>query len=483
MKPQRTTDITLGIDLGTSSVKVLALDAQGQTLGVGKADYQVSLPHQGWSECNPDAWWSGVVAAVKTVLLQIPSTRIYSIGLSGQMHGVVLVDTEYQPVRPAMLWSDTRAETELEEYRRLPTSMRQRLANPLVAGMAGPMLSWLARHEPASYQATRWAIQPKDWIRLRLTGLVAAEQSDASATLLYDLPADHWADDVVAILGLRSEILPDILLSTVLAGTLCVSAARELGLPVGLPIAAGAADTAAAALGTGLFTPDIIQLTVGTGAQLIKICEQPIPDPTLRTHLYRAADGAHWYSMAAVQNAGLALDWVCRMLNASWDELYGSVTRVSPGAEGLLFLPYVTRERPHHRDRGSQGAWSHLRIDHRREHLLHAALEGVAFGIREALDALPGAQLSTSLRLAGGGGQHPAWQQMLATILHRELIVVDTPDASARGAALLGGLASGIWPDMAAIAAISPELATTIPFDADQAVTYDALYAQYLREA
>jgi xylulokinase len=344
------------------------------------------------------------------------------------------------------------------------------------------MLSWLARHEPDAYQATRWAIQPKDWLRLRLTGLVAAEQSDASATLLYDLPADHWADDVVAALGLRPEILPDILSSTALAGTLCAAAARELGLPVGLPIAAGAADTAAAALGTGLFAPDIIQLTVGTGAQLVKICERPILDPTMRTHLYRAADGAHWYSMAAVQNAGLALDWVCRVLNASWDELYGSATHVSPGSDGLLFFPYVTRERPYHRDRGSQGAWLHLRIDHRREHLLHAALEGVAFGIREALEALPGAQLATSLRLAGGGGQHPAWRQMLATILHRELIMVDTPDASARGAALLGGLASGIWPDMTAVAAISPGLSTTIPFDAGQAVMYDALFARYLQQ-
>jgi xylulokinase len=483
MKSQRTEDVTLGIDLGTSSVKVLALDKSGQISATGKADYQVQSPQRGWSECDPEVWWSAVIVAVRMVLTQVPALRIQAIGLSGQMHGIVLVDAHHQPVRPAMLWPDTRAEAELEMYRQLPVSMLRSLANPLVPGMAGPMLCWLAQHESDAYLATRSVLQPKDWLRLRLTALIGAERSDASATLLYDILTDRWTDDVIAMLGLRSEFFPDILASTALAGTLCARAASELGLPVGLPIAAGASDTAAAALGTGLFDADSVQLTVGTGAQLIKICARPLSDPTFRTHLYRAADGAHWYTMAAVQNAGLALDWVCRILNASWDELYGSATRLSPGSDGLLFYPYLTRERSHHPNPGSQGAWLQLRIDHRREHLLHAALEGVAFGIREALEALPEVDPLIPLRLVGGGGQHPEWRQMLANILHHELHVVDTPDASARGAALLGGLASGIWSDMSAIAAISPRPATTIVFDGKQAAIYDLLYAQYLSQA
>lgn len=480
MKSQKTEDIALGIDLGTSSVKVLALDRLGNILGAGKADYQVNSPQRGWSECDPALWWSGMISAVKTVLTCVPATRVRAIGLSGQMHGVVLVNAKRQLIRPAMLWSDTRAEPELEMYRQLPASMLRRLANPLVPGMAGPMLCWLAQHEAENYQATCSVLQPKDWIRLRLTGQIGAERSDASATLLYDILADRWADDVIETLGLRPEIFPSILTSATLAGTLRASAAHELGLPVGLPVAAGASDTAAAALGTGLFDTSRVQLTLGTGAQLIQLCTQPIIDPTFRTHLYRAADEAHWYRMAAVQNAGLALDWVCRMLNASWDELYGSITRVAPGSGDLLFYPYITRERPHHPNPESQGAWLYMRLDHRREHLLHAALEGVAFGIREALDALPGAESIMSLRLVGGGSQHPDWQRMLATILHRELVIIDTSDASARGAALLGGLVGGIWPDMAAIATISSRSDTTIAFDTEQAANYDNLYAHYL---
>src|SRR5258708_2038253 len=419
VNPQRSVDAVLGIDLGTSSVKVLVLDTQGHTLSVNKADYQVIAPQPDWSEGDPDMWWSSTVSAVRAALSQVPQARITAIGLSGQMHGLVLIDAEGRPVRPALLWSDTRAEEELAAYRALSASALQRLANPLVPGMAGPMLRWLAQHETASYQAAWRAIQPKDWIRLCLVGSVAAERSDASATLLYDLVADRWADDVIDDLALRPALFPTILPSAAPAGTLTARAANALGLPVGLPVAAGAADTAAAALGTGLLTPGELQLTIGTGAQLIQICAQPVPDPTLRTHLYRAADGANWYSMAAVQNAGLAFTWVCRVLNANWNELYGSATSVPPGSNGLTFLPNLTRERPHHNNVQSRGAFLHMRLDHQREHLLHAALEGVAFGIREALEALPGTDQALTLRLAGDRGHHLAWRQMLANILHR----------------------------------------------------------------
>jgi xylulokinase len=247
-----------------------------------------------------------------------------------------------------------------------------------------------------------------------------------------------------------------------------------------LPIALGAADTAAAALGTGLLEPGTIQLTLGTGAQLIHIQTQPERDPTGRTHLYRAADGSHWYAMAAVQNAGLALDWVRRMLNASWDEVYASVTAVQAGSAELTFLPYLIRERAHHQHPTSSGAFIGMRIDHQREHLLHATLEGVALGIRVALDALPGGNEATVLRLAGGGSVHPAWRQMLANVLGRDLVTVDTPAASARGAALLGGIASGIWADAAATTSIAPRIHIAAIHDHEQTSIYNDVYARYL---
>jgi xylulokinase len=249
---------------------------------------------------------------------------------------------------------------------------------------------------------------------------------------------------------------------------------------MGLPVATGAADTAAAALGSGLLTPGPIQLTLGTGAQLIQLCSECMADPTGCTHLYRAADGAHWYAMAAVQNAGLALDWVRQMLGATWDDVYRSATTVSAGADGLFFLPYLTRERPHHPLAESSGAFLGLRIDHRREHLLHAALEGVAFGIRVAFEALPAASKATALRLAGGGSEHRAWCQMLADILNRELLTVDTPAASVRGAALLGGIASGIWADAWATASIAPRPSLVAAPSAEQGAVYNRVYTQYL---
>ena len=473
----------LGIDLGTSAVKAIVLDTEGHALSVSKVGYEVITPQPGWAEGDPNAWWNATVAAVQAATRKASAARISAIGLSGQMHGVVPTDKDGQPTRAALLWADTRAEEELKRYQALPPALLQRLANPLVPGMAGPLLCWLADHEPSAYQAMRWALQPKDWLRFCLTGSVAADPSDASATLLYDLSADHWADDVIATLGLRRELFPPLSPSGASAGTLAPDAAEVLGLAPGLPVATGAADTAAAVLGTGLLAPGPIQLTLGTGAQLVQLCPEPLADPTGRTHLYRAADGTNWYRMAAVQNAGLALDWVHHTMGASWDELYASAAAVPPGAGGLTFLPYLTRERAHHQNPHSTAAFMGMRIDHQREHLLHAALEGVVFGIRAALEALPGTSEPTPLRLAGGGSVHAAWRQMLADVLGRALITVETSDASARGAALLGGIASGIWADAAATASIAPAMHVVAIPDNKQASVYDDLYRRYQRQA
>ncbi|QBD76838.1 xylulokinase [Ktedonosporobacter rubrisoli] len=470
----------LGIDLGTSSVKVVVQDIQGHTLSVSKADYAVTAPQPGWSESNPAEWWSATIAAVQAALARLSHIEITAIGLSGQMHGVVLADEGGQPVRVAMLWSDTRAQAELEQYHSLPTFLKERLANPLVPGMAGPMLCWLAKHEASSYQKARWALQPKDWLRFCLTDEVATDPSDASATLLYDLRADSWADDIIAALGLNRSLFPAIVPSGAVAGRLSARAAKALGLPAELPVATGAADTAAAALGTGLLTPGPIQLTLGTGAQLMQLSAEPSADPRGRTHLYRAADGTHWYAMAAVQNAGLVLNWVRQMFNASWDELYASAASVPPGAEGLLFLPYLTKERPHHTHSASSGAFLGMRIDHRREHLLHAVLEGIAFGIRGAFEALPAATKTSTLRLAGGGSEHPAWRQMLANILNRELLSVDTPAASVRGAALLAGIAGGIWANAQETASLAPRTSLMASPAQEQVAVYNCIYARYL---
>lgn len=438
------TPAVLGIDLGTSSVKVVITELTGTLLSQATADYPVSNPHAGWAETDPELWWSAVTAAVRQATAA-SGVWIGGIGLSGQMHGLVPTDAAGRPVRPAMLWADARALDQLAAYRDLPEPVRARLANPLTPGMAGPLLAWLTAHESESYRATRWALQPKDWVRGRLTGQFDSEPSDASATLLYDIAGDTWDLDVVGALGLDPGMLPPLLPHAgALAGDLLASAADKLGLDEGIPVAAGAADTAAAALGSGLIQPDQAQLTIGTGAQIVlptAAGERTAGDPV--THLYRAATEKGWYEMAAVLNGGLALNWVRQLLGATWAELYDSAAApVQP--DDPIFLPHLNGERTPYMDTSLRGSWTGLDPRHDRVSLLRSALEGVAFTIRAALDSLPGVAARVDhLRLAGGGSTAPAWRQMLADVLGYPLHAVDIPAASGRGAALLGARAAG----------------------------------------
>jgi xylulokinase len=436
----------LGIDLGTSSVKVVIANLEGDLIAQTDAAYPVTSPRAGWSETNPDAWLSSTTAAVRGAVAQARAD-VVAIGFSGQMHGVVAADRTGTPLRPAMLWSDARATAELTSYRRLPAPARARLANPLSPGMAGPQLAWLKQHEPDVYQAVTCALSPKDWLRSRLTGQFATEPSDASATLMYDLVNDSWDLQVLDVLGLDPGKLAPILPSSAHpAGQLTAASAQLLGLEPGIPVAAGAADTAAAALGSGLIDPATAQLTLGTGAQVVRpVTALPAdlpPEPV--THLYRSAAETGWYSMAAGLNGGSTLAWARAILGASWQELYDCAA-LSRTDDTPLFLPHLHGERTPYLDPGMRGAWTGLAPHHRREDLLYAALEGVAFAIREAADCLlsPGHHV-TELRLAGGGTTAPAWRQMLADILERPLTPIDVPGASAVGAALLARQVPGL---------------------------------------
>jgi xylulokinase len=470
----------LGMDLGTSGVKVLVLGQDGTTLAVAQASYAVQAPQPEWTESDPPDWWRATVVATHAALVQAGDPQIAAIGVCGQMHGVVLVDAAMQVVRPAILWADARATAALARYRMVPEAHHAALANPLAPGMAGPILLWLAEHEPAHYAQARWAMQPKDWLRLCLTGTVASDPSDASATLLYDLPHDRWFDEVIADLGLRRELLPTLLPSATVAGYLTTNAATEFGLPSGIPVATGAADTPAGALGTGLLASGVIQLSLGTGAQMIEIVDQPTPDPQHAMHLYRAATAQGWYLMAAVQNGGLALDWVRDLFGITWDDLFASAASAPDPSDDLLFLPYLVGERSSQPNISPGGAWLGMRRHHTRANLLHAALVGVACGMRRALECLPDAASAPSLRLVGGGSVHPAWRQLLADILGRELLAVDVPAASARGAALLAGIAISLWPSAEATATFPPMLHPVATPDPRQAVIYQAIYQRYL---
>ena len=475
----------LGLDLGTGSAKALLLAEDGAVLGEGSAPYPVRSPRPGWAESGPEDWWKAVAAAAREAVGG-RGAEVAALGLSGQMHGVVLSDVGGRPLRPAVLWADSRSSDELDAYHGLNADLRRGLANPPAVGMAGPSLLWLRRHEPQVYGSARWALQPKDWLRLRLTGEAASEPSDASATLLYDLASDRWAYPVVEALGLRPDLLAPLVPSGEDAGVLSARAAEALGLRAGLPVAAGAADTAAAMLGCGLLGPGPVQLTVGTGAQIFSAKEEPVPDPNGRTHLYRAATPDLWYSMAAVQNAGLALEWARKLLSASWDDVYGEAFSVPPGAGGVSFLPYLSGERTPRFDPAARGAWTGLGLEHTRGHLLRAALEGVAFALREGLEALEAAGTDApELRLAGGGSGGSAgepWRQLLADVLGRPLHLLPVgvaPVASARGAAFLAGLALGFYRTPGETLDLAPQTGLAVS-PGGQAPLYDDAYERYL---
>lgn len=475
----------LGIDLGTSSVKVVVLDLAGRMLAVAMASYPVENPRPGWAETDPVLWWRAVVAAVQEAVATSGAAPV-AIGLSGQMHGLVATGADGAPLRPAMLWSDARAVTQLAAYRQLPDLVRARLRNPLTPGMAGPMLAWLAKHEQGTYASMRWALQPKDWVRARLTGAFLAEPSDASATLLYDIFSDTWDTEIVECLGLEAEMLAPLLpFSGGLAGELLPDAARELGLDAGIPVAAGAGDTAAAALGSGLLDSSYAQLTIGTGAQIVTPAVRPgspsIGDLDPPTHFYRAATDTGWYSMAAVLNGGSALDWARNLLGASWAELYAAAA-TPPEADDPLFLPHLNGERTPYLDPAMRGAWIGLGPRHDRTRLLRAALEGVALAIRDAVECLRSADTPlTDLRLAGGGSTDLGWRQLLADVLGSTLRAVDVAAASGRGAALLGARAAGLLDGPALVAGQPPVPEPSASPSEEAAAYYSERYELFRR--
>ena len=471
----------VGLDLGTGSVKAVLLAEDGTVRAEGSAGYAVSSPEPGWAESSPEEWWNAAAGVVREVVGDY-GPDVAAIGLSGQMHGVVLSDEAGWPLRPAVLWADARSTGQLAAYRALDDGARRRLANPPAAGMAGPTLLWLRENEPEAYSSARWALQPKDLLRLRMTGEPAAEPSDASATLLYDLLSDAWDHELVDELGLREDLLAPLVPSWEVAGALTRDAAGHFGLRAGLPVAAGAGDTAAAMLGSGLLEPGVAQLTVGTGGQIVIPRTPPEPDPHGRTHLYRAASPGLFYSMAAVQNAGLALEWARKLLGASWDEVYKEAFAVSPGSEGVNFLPYLSGERTPHLDPEARGAWTGLGLGHSRAHLLRSALEGVAFSLREGVESLEAAGMEIpDLRLAGGGTAKEPWRQLLADVLARPLRLL--PDgvagtASARGAALLAGVACKAYETAEQTFSLAPKTQDSVEPGAE-GEHYEEAYRRY----
>jgi xylulokinase len=418
--------VLLGADVGTSGLKLVALAEDGAVVAEAEEAYEPERPQPGWAQNDVGTWLAALVRAEDRLSLPAPAR---ALGLSGQMHGAVLVDERGAALGPALLWPDSRAAGLLDRWRRLPAADRAALANPLVPGMTGPLLAWLAAHEPSSVATAAGVVLPKDAVRAGLVpGAPATDRSDASATLLWDVVADDWSAAAVSAAGVPSRLLPAVRPSAEVVG-----AWRDV------PVVVGGADTPLALLASGV--EDGLLVNLGTGVQVVRAGAAPVAEAEPVVHRYADVDGG-WYAMAALQNGGSAWAWVRGVLGLSWPEFFGLAESAPAGAGGVRFAPFLTGERGGVAGPDDRGAWSGLGAGTTRADLARAAVEGVVGAVGAAAELLGAG--GDPVVLTGGGGRSPLVRQLLADALRRPVSWLPLRSASAIGAAVLAGRGIGL---------------------------------------
>jgi xylulokinase len=478
----------LGIDIGTSGARVLLVErATGVVLRSASSEYGTASPHPGWSQQRPEDWWQACCSAIQQVLAgqDVSNTSIACIGLTGQMHGMVLLDDTDSVLRPAILWNDQRTAAQCEEmHERIG---RKRLieitGKPALTGFTAPKLLWVRHHEPDVFNRARHVLLPKDFVRLRLSGVMATDVSDASGTSLLDLTTRDWSADVLAQLNLDPALLPPVVESAQVIGSVSPSAATQTGLRPGTPVVAGAGDQAAGGLGCGIADPSVISLNLGTSGVFFSACDHRPHDPSGALHGYCHAVPETWHVMGVMLCAGGSLRWYRDTFEGSdaagYDRLIEGARSVHPGAEGLCFLPYLTGERTPHDDPDARGAFVGISTRHARCHFARAVLEGVLFGLRDGLELIRSTgQTIRCIRMTGGGARSDLWRQMAADVFDLPIATVNVTDGSAYGAALLAMAGSDDEASVAeAMTRCVRETAVTPP--ASDARLYDDLYERW----
>jgi xylulokinase len=430
-----------GLDVGTSAVKGLAIDADGGVLCLAQAGYPLSTPRVGWAEQDPADWWDATESVLQR--LRDGAGAPAGIGLSGQMHGLIALDARDRVLRPAILWNDQRTGAECRQIE--DTLGLERLisltGNRALPGFTAPKLLWLRRHEPRVYAQIARVLLPKDYVRLRLCGEHATDVSDASGTLLLDVARRRWSEDVLAALELDPAWLPRVLESPDVSGLTAD----------GVPVAAGGGDQAAGALGVGVTRPGPVSVVLGTSGVVFAAFTEFVADPLARVHAFCHAVPGAWHAMGVMLSAAGSLGWFRDVIDSGmgYDALLADAEAWSPGAEGLVFLPYLAGERTPHVDPEARGAFVGLSLRHDRAALVRAVLEGVAFGLRDSLDLIGELGVDPSLgRVSGGGARSELWLRIVASVLELPLERVAVDEGAAFGAAILGGVAAGVWPDV-----------------------------------
>lgn len=451
----------IGIDVGTGGSRAVLIDTAGKIVAAATVEHEPFVSIQtGWAEQDPRDWWRASAAAIRSAITKaaLPAKEIKAVGLSGQMHGAVLLDESGEVLRPSIIWCDQRSG---EQCRRLTENVGagrliELTCNPALTGFTLPKLLWVRDHEPETWQRVRSVLLPKDYVRFRLSGDKATDVADGSGTLLLNVAARRWSTEMLDAAEISANILPRVYESQEITGSISAKAAEETGLRAGTPVIAGAGDQAAGAVGLGIVRPGTISATIGTSGVVFAATNTPALDPKGRVHTFCHAIPGRWHVMGVTQGAGLSLRWFrdqFGLISDSGGDPYDSLTaeaaRVPPGSDGLLWAPYLMGERTPHLDPDARAALVGLTASHTRAHIVRAILEGVAFSLKDSFEILKELNVPCeTIRLGGGGARSELWRQIQADVYGHEVETAEAEEGAAYGVAVLAGVAAGAWPDV-----------------------------------
>jgi len=480
----------LGIDVGTSGTRALVVGDDGGALGAGTCDHvPFASPQPGWAEQSPDDWWRATQAAIDTALAaaRVDPRTIAAVGLSGQMHGAVLLDADRRVIRPALIWCDQRTDAECEWLNSAigPDALLSHTCNPALTNFTLTKLLWVRAHEPDAWRRVRHVLLPKDYIRLRLSGGLAMDVTDASGTLMFDVARRQWSREILDGAEIDPTLLPQAFESAEVCGYVSEEGASASGLVQGTPIVAGAGDQAAGATGIGVMRPGVVSATIGTSGVVFAATDRPAMDPKGRLHTFCHAAPHRWHLMGVTQAAGLSLRWLRDQLGApdgGYDSMVAEAACVPAGAGGVLWAPYLMGERTPHLDTNARAALVGLAASHHRGHIIRAVLEGVAFSLRETLTIFEELNVPiSSIRLGGGGARSALWRQIQADVYGRAVETVLVDEGAAFGAAVLAGIGAGVWRDADEASDRLVGRAVAASPDPDTVLIMNERYAAYRR--
>ncbi|MGH9674389.1 MAG: xylulokinase [Bryobacteraceae bacterium] len=475
----------MGIDIGTGGTRALLVDDQGRVRhGFTAAHEDMRMERPLWAEQRPENWWDAAQQAIRGVLSEAGRAEIRGVGLSGQMHGLVLLDDAGRVIRPSLIWCDQRSQAQVDWVNETlgRDNVLKWTANPVLTGFTLPKLLWVRDHEPSNFARARQVLLPKDYVRYRLSGEFASDVSDASGTAMFDVVGRRWSWEMVEGLGLDRAMLPKAFESSEMTGRVSAEGAAATGLAAGTPVAGGGGDQAASAVGNGIVEPGIASCTLGTSGVVFVHLPEPVYDPAGRVHTFCHATPGAWHAMGVTQGAGLSLQWFRNQIapGAGYDALMEQAAAAPAGSQGLYWLPYLMGERTPHLDAGARGGWIGLTAGHTRADLVRAVIEGVSFSQRDCLELIEamGVQVN-AVRVSGGGARSPFWRQVLADILGKPVVTLRTQEGSAYGAALLAMAGTGAFGSVAEACRAAVDEVDRVNPRAEEAGVYARGYEVY----